>query len=161
MGVVPSHCTAWASAVSHRHSERDAKPLGQASRCGVDRPGPEGPDPYREARFYQDVLIRYQSYHDDYMCSCGGEAMSGGDVVRCVWVPVAMFRRVRHSMPLSPKDLDPAALPSTEKAPGHDYQGPDTFQVESCGGSTVGRLVAKSCLSTTITILTVPGFSSF
>jgi hypothetical protein len=32
-----------------------------------------------EARFYQGVLIQRQSYHDDYECSFGRVAMSGGD----------------------------------------------------------------------------------
>jgi hypothetical protein len=28
-----------------------------------------------EARLYQGVLIQYQSYHNDYVCSYGGVAM--------------------------------------------------------------------------------------
>jgi hypothetical protein len=89
-----------------------------------------------EARFYQGVLIRYQGYHDDYACSCGGAAMSDGDVidssthvhvVRCVWVPVAMSHRARHSMPFSPEDPTLAALSSTEKPIGVTAGGSGTF----------------------------------
>jgi hypothetical protein len=32
-----------------------------------------------EARFYQGMLIRCQSYHGDYASSGGGVAMSSGD----------------------------------------------------------------------------------
>jgi hypothetical protein len=48
-------------------------------------------------------LIRRQSDHDDYTCSCGGAAMSDGDEMRsstqvpgarCAWVHVAMSYRV-------------------------------------------------------------------
>jgi hypothetical protein len=35
--------------------------------------------PYGEAHFYQGELIRCQSYHGDYACSCLGFAMPGGD----------------------------------------------------------------------------------
>jgi hypothetical protein len=35
--------------------------------------------PFGEARFYQDELIRCHSYHGDYVFSCGGFAMPGGD----------------------------------------------------------------------------------
>jgi hypothetical protein len=36
---------------------------------------------YGEACLYQVKLIRCQSDHDDYASSCGGVAMSGGDVM--------------------------------------------------------------------------------
>jgi hypothetical protein len=53
---------------------------------------------YGEVRLYQGELIRCQSYHGDYVCTCGSVAMSDDDwtesstqvpVVRCMWVPVA------------------------------------------------------------------------
>jgi hypothetical protein len=56
--------------------------------------------PYGEAHFYQGELIRCQSYHGNYACSCGGVAMSDGNgmdssievlSIRCMWTPVAMF----------------------------------------------------------------------
>jgi hypothetical protein len=62
--------------------------------------------PYGGARFYQGVLIQCQTYHENYVCSCGGVAMSGSDetdsstqvhAIRCVWVPVAMSCRARHA----------------------------------------------------------------
>jgi hypothetical protein len=76
-----------------------------------------------EARFYQGMLILRQSYHDDYACSHGGSAMSGGDgmnssthvpAVRCVWVPTALSCHVRHSMSLPSMAPTPIACPITE-----------------------------------------------
>jgi hypothetical protein len=32
-----------------------------------------------EACFYQGIFILHQGYHDDYACSFGGVAMSGGN----------------------------------------------------------------------------------
>jgi hypothetical protein len=64
--------------------------------------------------------------------------MSGGDgmdsntqvpIVKCVWVLVAMFHRVRHSMSLSLEDLAPVALPCIEKPPGVTVGGPSMFRV--------------------------------
>jgi hypothetical protein len=61
--------------------------------------------PYGEAHFYQGELIRCQSYHGNYACSCSEVAMSGGDetdsstqvsVVRSVWAPVAMSYCATH-----------------------------------------------------------------
>jgi hypothetical protein len=58
-----------------------------------------------EPRFYQGMIVRCQSYHDDYMCSFGGVAMSSGDetdsstqvsAARHAWVPVAMSYHARH-----------------------------------------------------------------
>jgi hypothetical protein len=42
--------------------------------------------PYGEAHLYQGELIRCQSDHDDYACSCGRVVMSGGDgdVFQCL-----------------------------------------------------------------------------
>jgi hypothetical protein len=60
---------------------------------------------YGEARFYQGELIQCQSYHDDYVCSCGRVDMSGGDemdsstqvpAMWCVWTPVATSYRAMH-----------------------------------------------------------------
>jgi hypothetical protein len=51
---------------------------------------------YGELRLYQGELIRCQSDHGDYACSCGGVAMSDSDgtnfstrvsVVRRAWAP--------------------------------------------------------------------------
>jgi hypothetical protein len=70
-------------------------------------------NPLGEARFYQGVLIRSESYHGDYVCPYGGIAMSGSDgmdsstqvpVVRYASVPVAMNNHARQSMPLSPEE---------------------------------------------------------
>jgi hypothetical protein len=58
-----------------------------------------------EARFYQDMLIQHQSYHEDYACSSVGVAMLGGDgidsstqvpAVRCAWAPVPTSCHARH-----------------------------------------------------------------
>jgi hypothetical protein len=60
---------------------------------------------YAEIRFYHDVLIPCQSYHDDYVCLRGRVAMSDGDgttfntqvpTVRRTWMHVAMFSSIRH-----------------------------------------------------------------
>jgi hypothetical protein len=60
---------------------------------------------YGEDHFYQGELIRCQSYHGDYTCSCGRVAMLGIDgmdsstrvsIARCAWVHVAMSYRARH-----------------------------------------------------------------
>jgi hypothetical protein len=61
--------------------------------------------PYGEAHLYHGELIRCQSDHIDYACSCRRVGMSGGDrmdsstlvpVVRCVWVPMVMSYHARH-----------------------------------------------------------------
>jgi hypothetical protein len=66
-----------------------------------------------EARFYQGVLVRCKSYHDDYACSFDGNVMSDDDgidsstqvlVVRCVWMLVALSYHARHLILLSPGD---------------------------------------------------------
>jgi hypothetical protein len=94
------------------------------------------------------VLIRCQSYHTDYACSYGGAVVSSGDgmnsstqvsVVRCAWVPVTMSHHARHSMPLSPEDPGPAALPDTKKPPGMTARGLGTTRVGLHRGSTVDR----------------------
>jgi hypothetical protein len=60
---------------------------------------------YGEASLYQGELIRCQSYYDDYACSCGGDAISGGDgidsstrvpIVMCVWVFVVTSCHAWH-----------------------------------------------------------------
>jgi hypothetical protein len=49
--------------------------------------------------FYQSEFIRYQSSHGNYVCGCGGVALSGGDgtyfstqvpAIRCAWAHVVM-----------------------------------------------------------------------
>jgi hypothetical protein len=61
--------------------------------------------PYGESLFYQDELILCQSYHGDYVYSCGGAAMSGDDgttfstqvlTVICTWAPVATSCCAQH-----------------------------------------------------------------
>jgi hypothetical protein len=47
----------------------------------------------------------------------GGDRMDSNiqvHIVKCAWVPVALFYHARHSMPLSLEDPAPVALPSTE-----------------------------------------------
>jgi hypothetical protein len=60
---------------------------------------------YGEARLYQDGLIRCQSYHGDYACSCERDVMLDGDgmdsstqvhYVRCMWASVAMSNHAKH-----------------------------------------------------------------
>jgi hypothetical protein len=60
---------------------------------------------YGEAHRYQGMLIRCQSNHANYACSCGRIAMSCGDgmgsctqvpAVRCVWAPVGVSYCARH-----------------------------------------------------------------
>jgi hypothetical protein len=79
--------------------------------------------PFGEARLYQGVLIRCQSYHGNYACSFCGAAMSGDDgtdsstevpTVRCAWVPAALSYHARHLMLLSPEDSALVSLPDTE-----------------------------------------------
>jgi hypothetical protein len=41
--------------------------------------GRGGPDPVWRTPLLPSELIRCQSYHSDYVCSHGGDAMSGGD----------------------------------------------------------------------------------
>jgi hypothetical protein len=88
--------------------------------------------PNGEAHFYQDVLIRCQSCHDDYACSCGGVAMSSGDgmdpstqvpVVRCTWLPKTMSYRDRHLMPLPPEAPSPTSLLGMERPLGVTARG--------------------------------------
>jgi hypothetical protein len=61
--------------------------------------------PYGEALLYQGELIRYQSDHDDYVCSCERVAMLGGDgtdsstrvpIVRSMRMLVATSYYARH-----------------------------------------------------------------
>jgi hypothetical protein len=58
-----------------------------------------------EARFYQGVLIHYQSYDGDYACSLSRVAMSNGDrtysstrvpTSRDAWASVATSYCARH-----------------------------------------------------------------
>jgi hypothetical protein len=54
---------------------------------------------YIEPRLYQGELIRCQSVHGDYTCSCGGVAISSGDgtdsstqvpIVRRLWLHLVL-----------------------------------------------------------------------
>jgi hypothetical protein len=56
-------------------------------------------------RFCQGILIQHQSYHDDYVCSFGGVAMSGGDgmdfstrvcAARGAWVLAVLSYCMKH-----------------------------------------------------------------
>jgi hypothetical protein len=58
-----------------------------------------------EPCLYQGKLIRYQSDYDNYACSRGGVAMSGGDrmgsstrvpIARHMWAPEVMSFHVCH-----------------------------------------------------------------
>jgi hypothetical protein len=59
---------------------RDAKPLGLDNLCGVGCTVSCKTECYIEKpTFTEGVLIRCQSYHDDYACTFGRVAMPGGD----------------------------------------------------------------------------------
>jgi hypothetical protein len=44
----------------------------------------------------------------------GMDSSTQVSVVRCAWLPTALFYHARHSRPLSPKDPAPIALLGTE-----------------------------------------------
>jgi hypothetical protein len=88
--------------------------------------------------------------------------MSGGDVTDpSTRVPVTASYRVRHLMLLLSEDPAPAALLDIEKPPGMVARDPGMYRARSNRGSTVGRQLAKSCLSTAIAIRIYFGLSSF
>jgi hypothetical protein len=83
----------------------------------------DGPNPPWRSPLLPRRAYRRQSYHGDYVFSCAGVAMSGGDemdsstqvhIVRCTWVPVALSYHARHSMLLSPEVPTQVALLGTE-----------------------------------------------
>jgi hypothetical protein len=75
-----------------------------------------------EDHFYESIFIQCQSYHDNYVCSYGGVAMSGGDgtdsgtqvpTIRraCLWPRLVI---ARHSILSFPKVSTPVVPQSTE-----------------------------------------------
>jgi hypothetical protein len=106
-----------------------------------------------EARFYQGMLIRCQSYHGDYVCTIGRVAMSGGDemdsytrvpTARCAWglwpCPVIPGSKCHHLLRLrwSVKSIwYMKVLDGVTGCSGSSWVGE---------GRGLGRQVAKSCL---------------
>jgi hypothetical protein len=83
----------------------------------------DGPNPPWRSPLLPRRVYRRESYHGDYVFSCAGVAMSGGDemdsssqvhIVRCTWVPVALSYHARHSMLLSPEVPTHVALLGTQ-----------------------------------------------
>jgi hypothetical protein len=69
----------------------DVKASGLDILCGVDRSVTYKTEYYMEKpTLTEGVLIRRQSYHDDYACTLGRVIMLGGDGIDfCTRVPTA------------------------------------------------------------------------
>jgi hypothetical protein len=91
---------------------------------------------YGEAHFYQEKLIRCQSYHGNYVCSGGGDAMSRGDgmdsssrvpLVRSVWHlwPCPIVTGIKYHRFL--KTWLKRLYPALESPPGVTIGGPGTY----------------------------------
>jgi hypothetical protein len=98
--------------------------------------------PHGEIHFYLGTLIQCQSYHNDYVCSCGGVAMLGSEgkdrstqvpAVRCVWVLVSTSYRAKHLIPLLPEESTAAAILGVEKPLGVATGDPGTYRARSHG----------------------------
>jgi hypothetical protein len=106
-----------------------------------------------EARLYQGMLIRCQSYCIDYACSFGGVVVSHGDetssssqvpVIRRMWAPVAMSYHARHLMLPIPEVLALVVPTRYRKPPGEAVGSSRTSQTRGQGlsGLTAGEILS-------------------